>query len=97
MHKIELADLKPEVQAVEREVYVRELRGTDLDTVAALAEIESESESLARAVVLFACDADGLPIFSDEDVAIAKALPYRLIKKVVDAGMRLNGLIGLGE
>ncbi len=53
-----------------------------------------ELDLLALATVRVACDEDGRPIFTDDDVPALRSLPLRVLKQITDAAAELSEIRG---
>ena len=76
------------------EEYVRELSGKDLDRVMSAFEEGTTKEHMIMACILFSCDSEGVPIFTDEDKEKVASAPISTIMAVAEKGMEINGLDG---
>lgn len=87
---------KVELPEIGRSVYVRTCKGSDLKSlVQATSEASTLGDTgraLALSVVMLACDENGVRIFKKEDATALTEWPLKLLRRIAEAGNRLNGL-----
>lgn len=53
---------------------------------------DAEDTAYAKWFIATACDESGKPLFDDADIEQINALPFTLVRRVVNAAMKLNGV-----
>jgi hypothetical protein len=76
----------------EAHVYVREMRGNELDQFLKL-QGKSETELTLMLCVMCVCDAGGTPIFQPEDKPKLAHGPLAPLQRCATAAMKMNGLM----
>ena len=71
------------------QVYVRTFPGTDVEQIDALG---TGGTFLSRLAALALCDAEGVRLFSNDDLEAVGRLPVALLRRVADAALTLNRL-----
>ena len=74
-------------------VFVRAVSVCDLPKISAASNGDSVDQ-MCRFVEVFLCDKKGKPmVITDEDREAVKQFPLPVVRKIVDAGLALNGML----
>lgn len=86
---------KVEVAGLDSPIYVKKLSVSECSQVADSDSQDKDEKGtgLAKSFVLLACDDKGKPLFGFDEVDEVKKLPFDLVSQVVDAGLKLNGML----